>query len=119
MGSKFNIYLFYLFLLMFGISCTKVDVPDDTPRCIKKEIKSILKEPKRNPPAEVWKYKYKGSTVYFIPAYCCDAMSVLYDESCNEICKPDGGFNGSGDGKCPDFFTERTEGELIWTDTRE
>ena len=102
---------------LLGInSCQKLDLPKGTPSCIKKEIRKILKEGKRNPPAEVWEYKYEGQTVYYIPPYCCDIMSVLLDDQCNIICHPDGGFNGGGDGKCIDFSKNRTEGKLIWKD---
>jgi len=45
-------------------------------------------------------------------------FSELYEDDCTLICAPDGGITGMGDGKCSDFFTERTAPELIWEDDR-
>jgi hypothetical protein len=72
----------------------------------------------RNPPGSIWRYEYNGKTVYYIPAYCCDMQSELFDGNCNKICSPDGGFTGKGDGKCSDFFTNRKNEKLIWKDER-
>lgn len=91
---------------------------DNIPACIQQIIQDIKSEPVRNPAGSVWQYNYKGKTVYFIPQYCCDLPSQLLDANCNLICNPDGGFTGKGDGKCADFFTERTEGKLLWKDDR-
>lgn len=99
--------------------CKKVDVPKDTPSCIKKEIRNIQSHNVRNPPASVWSYEYNGQAVYYIPSYCCDAMSQLFDNDCKQICSPDGGLTGAGDGKCPDFFSNRKSEKLIWQDDRE
>lgn len=105
-------------IILISFSCKKTNVPKETPSCIKQQIRNILKEDVRNPPAEVWKYEYNGKTVYYIPAFCCDAMSVLFDEDCNVICNPDGGLTGNGDGKCTDFSQKSSKGELIWKDKR-
>ena len=47
----------------------------------------------------------------------CDQFNYLYDSDCNIICAPDGGFIGTGDGKCPDFI-EPIKKTLIWEDLR-
>lgn len=99
-------------------SCEKVDVPTDTPNCIKRKIRQIKSDEVRNPPASVWQYDYNGQTVYYIPPYCCDRPSELYDSDCKLICSPDGGLSGSGDNKCSDFFSKRTNEKLIWQDDR-
>lgn len=75
--------------------------------------------PVRNPPGSVWQYEYKGQSVYYIPAYCCDIPSQLLDSNCNQICSPDGGYTGAGDGKCADFFELRKNEKLIWQDSRQ
>lgn len=113
-----KIGLWALLLTMALPACKKVDVPAGTPSCIKNKIRKIENEGVRNPPATVWQYKYNGKTVYYIPPYCCDATSELYDDKCNLLCRPDGGFSGGGDGKCPDFFANRTDEKLIWKDKR-
>jgi len=82
-------------------------------------IKKFQSEPVGNPPQSIWRYEYKGEIVYYIPPQCCDQFSILYDANGNIICAPDGGFTGGGDGRCPDFFSERTNEKLVWKDTRE
>ena len=104
--------------LMTSLSCKKINVPDGTPKCIVKKIRQIKTDPVANPASSVWKYVYHGQAVYYIPPRCCDIGSQLYDEDCNQICSPDGGNSGGGDGKCTDFFTDRTGEQLIWQDDR-
>lgn len=99
-------------------SCEKNGLSNDIPACIHEKINQIQTETVRNPPGSVWQYEYNGKIVYYIPAYCCDLPSQLFDENCNMICSPDGGFTGKGDGKCPDFFTNRKNEKLIWKDER-
>jgi hypothetical protein len=88
------------------------------PACLKNKIEEIKAGPVRNPPASVWQYQYQVKTVYFIPQFCCDFPSVLYNSDCSVLCSPDGGLTGNGDGKCSDFFTERKNEVLIWRDSR-
>lgn len=108
-----------IFLLIAAADgCEKSGFSKNLPDCIQQKIAVLKSEKIRNPPAEIWQYQYHGKTVYFIPAYCCDLPSQLYDENCNLICSPDGGFTGKGDGKCKDFFIARTEGKRIWKDDR-
>lgn len=105
-----------LVIIIFVASCNKDIVPEGTPSCVEKKIKDIMSEPVRNPPAKVWKTNYNNQIVYYIPSYCCDIESELYDENCTLICKPDGGFTGHGDGQCIDFSLQNEE--LIWEDDR-
>jgi hypothetical protein len=82
-------------------------------------ISQLENEPVRNPPAIIASYTYKGETVYYVPPYCCDAMSTLYDSEGNVLCSPDGGFTGAGDGGCADFFETRTDRKVVWEDPRQ
>ncbi|HZH65499.1 MAG TPA: hypothetical protein VEY10_11470 [Flavisolibacter sp.] len=88
------------------------------PSCIQQKIDSIKVQPKWNPPATVYQYTYQGKTVYFFSADCCDQYNTVYDESCNYVCAPSGGFAGRGDGKCSDFAQEAKEIKLVWKDDR-
>lgn len=90
--------------------CEKIE--KGTPKCIKKKIRKDKKEwPFWS---KVYEYDYNGQKVYFfIPENYPDATSVLYDESCNQICTF-GGLSGGGTGSCPDFKTLRTNEKLIW-----
>ena len=81
-------------------------------------IKTLEGEPVANPPARLAQYLYRGQTVYYLPPRCCDIPGTLYDVKGAVMCAPDGGFNGRGDGKCPDFFAERKNEQIIWRDTR-
>lgn len=100
------------------ISATQTDTPSDAPGCIQQKIQGILAEPVRNPPARILRFTFNGDTVYYIPAYCCDQYSELYDKSCNLICHPDGGITGGGDGQCPTFWSTATDSVEIWRDPR-
>lgn len=117
MNLIINFTLISALLALTG-ACSKEDVPRGTPECIEQKINEIAKDGVWNPPAKVYSYQYHGKTVFFIPQRCCDFPSQLYDEGCNLICAPDGGFSGGGDSKCPDFFSTRTGELLIWEDDR-
>ena len=108
----------YFLLVALFTSCQDEDIPKGLPTCVKRKISRLKNEPKRNPPAKVWQYQYKGQTVYYIPPTCCDQMSQLYDENCNLICHPDGGLTGRGDGKCAEFFSACTNEKLVREDKR-
>ena len=92
--------------------------PDDPP-WLADLIRGLESEPVRNPPASVTEYRYKGELVYYVPPACCDVFSDLYDREGRLMCHPDGGFTGRGDGRCPDFLAERSNGRTVWHDTRE
>ncbi|MBL0146942.1 MAG: hypothetical protein IPP48_15705 [Chitinophagaceae bacterium] len=81
-------------------------------------IKKFEAEKVQNPPRSIYSYTYKSKTVYYVTAPCCDFFTDLYDENCNLIGHPDGGFTGKGDMKMPDFEKEKSNEKLIWTDSR-
>lgn len=93
-------------------------VADSVPVCIRDLIAGFKAEEVQNPPRKVYSYTYNGHTVYYVPAICCDFFSDLYDDKCNVIGHPDGGFTGRGDGKVPDFEKLKSNEKLIWQDTR-
>ena len=105
-------------LMMALVACKKSNAPKSAPPCMVNKILVMSLSRVANPPASVWRYEYDGKTVYYIPPACCDQSSQLYDNLCHDLCSPDGGFSGGGDGKCPDFFAKRTQGVLIWQDHR-
>lgn len=107
-----------LAILLLLSSCNKEEFPMEVPNCIQDKITEIKAQAVWNPPAKVYSYQYNDETVYYIPPRCCDIPSTLYDENCDIICSPDGGITGKGDGKCPDFFTNRSDEKLIWEDQR-
>lgn len=88
------------------------------PQWIEDVIKLFRSDPVGHPPQSIWRYTYKDQTVYFIPSQGGDTTSSLYDVDGNQICSPNGGFVNLGDGRCPDFFTERKDEFLIWKDRR-
>lgn len=107
-----------LCMALFLHSCVKIDLPEGTPDCVKGIARDILKDEVRNPPAAISLLTYNGKDYYYVPPYCCDAFSELYDEDCNLICAPDGGFTGSGDRNCPAFIDSLVFVDIIWEDTR-
>jgi hypothetical protein len=78
----------------------------------------LERQPVADPPAFIARYHYRGQLVFYLPARCCDIPSNLYDAAGAIICHPDGGFSGSGDGRCSDFFAQRTNEEIVWRDPR-
>jgi hypothetical protein len=88
------------------------------PEWVNKLIEKFESESVGNPPLSIWRYEYSGQVVYFVPAHCCDITSTLYDASGNVLCEPDGGIAGKGDGRCPNFYSERANEQLIWKDAR-
>ena len=90
----------------------------ENPACINKLIAAFEAEEMQNPPRKIYRYTYKGKTVYYVPAICCDFYSDLYDTDCNLIGHPDGGFTGRGDGVTTDFDSIKSNEKLIWADKR-
>lgn len=91
---------------------------DNDPAWVTAMIRGLQAEPVADPPALVARYEYRGGTVYYVPPRCCDIPGTLYDASGTILCQPDGGFSGSGDGRCPDFAAERRNEKIIWRDPR-
>jgi hypothetical protein len=104
--------------IMLVLAGCQAATPSANPAWVDQLIQHFESNSVTNPPLSIWRYDYKGQTVYFVPAYCCDIYSILYDANGTMLCAPDGGFTGDGDGKCPDFFDERSNGQLVWQDTR-
>jgi len=115
MTLHFNFILFCL-LVSQAAGCEKAGPA--LPGCIEEKINAFKQESKHNPPAEVWIYSYHGKDVYFISEYCCDVPSQVLDDECQSLCSPGGGLTGKGDGKCPQFFKEATNGRRLWKDDR-
>lgn len=92
---------------------TPVTLPD----CIQQVIAQIKQEDIWNPPAKVYRYDYQGQQVYYIPAHCCDLPSLVI-ANCDTLCRPDGGYTGKGDGRCPEFAKEANNPVLVWEDER-
>ena len=119
--------VFLSLALMLGACCDKKKVTEPAPQnsliplplCLHEKTEEFKKLDKKYRPANITRYTYKGKTVYYLPPRCCDQMSEVYDEDCNIICRPEGGITGKGDGKCPDFFTERKEAKIVWVDEGE
>jgi len=84
------------------------------PTCIKNKIDSFKLKEAHEKPQRVLEYVYKGKKVYYVVMPCCDFFNEVYDDKCNFLGAPDGGFTGKGDGKIPDFFEEAKSEKLVW-----
>jgi len=84
------------------------------PNCIKNKIDSFKLKEAHEKPQRVIQYLYKGKKVFYVVMPCCDFFNEVYDDTCNYMGAPDGGFTGKGDGKIPDFFTEAKSEKLVW-----
>ncbi len=93
------------------------------PKWLQRLITRLQSEPVRNPPAKIIRYTNARRSYYYIPPAAGDQFSALYNSVGREICAPDGGITGAGDGKCPAFvprmLNSRTPGEIVWQDARE
>jgi|TARA_B110000967_G_C18826839_1_gene531848 hypothetical protein len=107
-----------LYILILNSSDCKSKEVNKIPKCIQEMIVKISTKEVANPPILIYSYIYNEQTVYYITSKCCDIPSNLYNQDCNRICSPDGGFTGKGDMKCTDFFKKRTEEKLVWKDER-
>jgi len=95
-------------VVLFSCERNEIAPPEGLPNCL-----DLLTQTS-NPPLEIWRYSYNGKVVYFTLSDCCDLPNVLYDQNCNMMCAPSGGWSGKGDRKCPDFFDQATKETLIW-----
>ena len=112
-----NLLILISFLIFNASDCKSKEI-NSIPNCIQEMITEISAQEVANPPIHIYSYTYNKETVYYVTSKCCDIPSNLYDEDCNRICSPDGGFTGKGDMKCIDFFDKRTDEKLIWKDER-
>ncbi len=87
--------------------------PTGNPAWVDRLIADATGNPGGSPQA-IYRYHYRGKTVYYVLSPCCDMYNYLYDADGNAICAPDGGFTGRGDGKCPDFKQTATDRIVIW-----
>ena len=106
-----------IIILIILVGCSHATQPVN-PGWVDQLIKQYESEPAGDPPLSIWRYDFKDQIVYFVPARCCDIYSILFDANGNILCAPDGGIAGVGDGRCSDFFTQRTNEQLIWQDPR-
>ena len=88
------------------------------PAWLNTRIAAVLAERKLNPLTHIYSYQYRGQTVYYISAPCCDQYSEVFDRKGRLLCNPDGGITGKGDGKCPDFEKNKFNEKLVWIDPR-
>ncbi|HSI91017.1 MAG TPA: hypothetical protein VK927_07865 [Adhaeribacter sp.] len=123
--------LFLLFCLTFSGACQqpaasaqngsnsneKTDRPA-IPTWLQQKITAFENDEPANPPVKIYRYHYRQQPVYFISGRCCDIPGSLFNVEGQQLCQPDGGITGRGDGKCPDFFETRTNEKLIWEDLR-
>ena len=116
--------IFFAFIISSGCCHSQKNVASTVnkettlPACVTKLIHQFSSEEKQNPPRKIFSYTYKEKKVYYVTAPCCDNFNDLYDENCNLLGHPDGGFTGRGDGNFPDFNETKTHEQLIWADKR-
>ncbi len=91
-------------------SCATAKKKETLPGCILTKIEEL--KSKNDNSAFVYQYTNHGQIVYLISPGCCDMFEELYDEECNYICAPSGGFTGKGDGKCRDLDLQNEK--VIW-----
>jgi hypothetical protein len=102
---------------LFFMSCAthkKAQAVNELPSCLETKIEAMSANPREGTPQSIKRYSYKGQTVYYMLAPCCDKYNIVFDSDCNILGFPDGGYTGKGDGKMPDFHKEATDGKIVW-----
>lgn len=97
--------LYLIFAIILAVSC-KEPIPEF--------VHELIASYPVGDAHEIWRYRFNGETVYYVPPRPYDFPSALYNSEGEIICSPDGGLTGGGDGKCPTFFEKRRGGTLIW-----
>lgn len=107
----------FLLLLLILVGCHRErdePTPSTLPACVQQLIQQNGKRSSGEEFIELYHYTYQKRSVYFGFSACCDRYNVLFDQTCQTLCAPSGGFTGGGDGMCPNFFNEATEETLLW-----
>jgi len=105
-----------LTILALTVACA-TDRPvraDAVPEWLAVIIDQLEHPPVTNPPEVIARYTFHGQVVYYVGPRCCDIPSTLYNAEGTVLCSPDGGFSGSGDGRCPDFVAGRSDEKILW-----
>ena len=105
-----------LFCLIGILGCEDLDLYEDVPQCIEKQIKEFRDtETTCDSGAKVYRYEFQGMEVYlFDPGNChADMQAPIYDAECNILCAL-GGFTGNI--MCSEvvFADHATNETLIW-----
>jgi hypothetical protein len=111
-------------LIILQVGCKKDSEPPIEyseifiPVCINQKIDEIKSHPKGWGAALISEYHYSDQKVYLFRMSCCDRYNLLYDNKCNYLCAPSGGFTGGGDGSCTDFYSTAVLIREVWKDPR-
>ncbi|PJJ54591.1 DUF6970 domain-containing protein [Hymenobacter chitinivorans] len=99
--------------------------PDTASACVDSRaqplIDELLRTPKANPAGEVWRYTWEGRPVFLVKSFRPDDYQKVYEVTNAQlqyVGAPSGGITGKGDGKCPTFSAQATNGCLVWRDSR-
>jgi hypothetical protein len=113
MSQKSSSLLPLLLVALLAVACEKIDLPKETPHCVKAKIRDMSQGNDASGLTEVYSYLVDGTTYYLFVPGCCDQFIELYDDQCHYICAPSGGITGQGDGNCPQW-SGTPETTLIW-----
>jgi hypothetical protein len=108
-----------LLVLILIAGCRKVDLEptsekkDGLPSCVQTYIDTYSQGSSTNFWAQVWRWEDGVNTYYYMNSPCCDMYNFLYDDECQIVCAPSGGFAGDGDGRCPQWAVEPVK-TLVW-----
>lgn len=82
-----KILLLFLVIITFISSCTRLEIEEDTPKCVKDEIVEFDRNQKCDD-IKVDEYTFQGNTVYVlaIGSTCgADMQSSVIDKDCNNL----------------------------------
>lgn len=61
----------------------------------------------------IYRYQHKGDQYFELVYHIADGFTELYDQNCEYVCSPNGGFWGGGAGDCEEWV-DINDRELIW-----
>lgn len=82
------------------------------PSCIAHYIDSLSKINEQ--PISVTQYDFRNQKVYYIKSACCDRYNIVFDNDCNLLGYPDGGFTGKADGSLKGFYDSAQNPVTVW-----
>ncbi len=126
-----NHFLKFLFLLILPVlGCSNVIEENEEyrvaqlsnktlPQWLENLINELNSGPVKDSPESIVQFYYKGETVFYFAPSCCGQTSKLFDKNKKLLCQPDGGRDGKGDKKCPDFLFLRKNEKQLWLENRD
>lgn len=65
--------------------------------------------------SRAWEIQHEGRRAFLLHTNQADGYNTVFNAFGFAVCHPSGGFDGSGDGRCPEPKDPGTESVLVWS----